>query len=814
MDQVFHHQIKVERKKRKAVRTIQGTDSVLGGVLSDMANEIKELRERVTPAKALTVTQPSGKRTKEEEDGEEEGEEGEPEGTVKLTKCQRKAKNIAIGGQGSGKGQGYDRGYDQGYGRGFGRENGHWNGQGYGRGWIDYSECTCTHCRIKGHTVKRCHVRKLDERDGLITSNIDDEVFDRTGRAIDPEIPGGTREEALRVAALGPNAPGMFRMWQEKEGPVVRVEDVTESEEKLSRMGIEGSKEDVPLVEEEAEKDDVRINIRDTFDRMKDLVDKIQRLHLRLQGICEEAGKEGVGCPKVLTMGCGESGDGPNEPNPIMLRANMAARNSGGQRSVRGTIPFATRRPARGNPPKEQAQTSQPAEEEPTIMVEGDEDEDEKNREEEERQAEIMAKRRKGEVKEGRSKKDQAPSKKRKYQTSIEEGVNLESLISATEERVQEAAMNVADSRGKDKERRECGDKEKLANVTGAGMYKKRIEGVVAGCTRWRACKVRLWKDMGVFPRDDVENDLRFDGTNLEDFIDSLQLATERGEWSEEEKKQQLIARTEKSEKEEVKGIVEGSRTRHIITAELGIAYTQARQDQTRKERLQERGLRIGREMGELHGKEAEDEEEDDVPLKRLKNKARVVPKSSNKGSGQAKGNEQEEEEEAERRKISMGASAVPRERRTGEKKPVEIGRKEVQEKGSEKEGGAKETGEGKKIQEGGRVPRVERTNGKGPIGDKEGKEGEKGEKEGKLRRAKEVKAEIGKRRSEGGELSQLRKEVEEGQVSKEEKAQKDRKKKGWRDYMIRMPQYDDLPVNSTWDVRFERMLLSELVRC
>ncbi|GBG61670.1 hypothetical protein CBR_g23186 [Chara braunii] len=48
--------------------------------------------------------------------------------------------------------------------------------------------------------------------------------------------------------------------------------------------------------------------------------------------------------------------------------------------------------------------------------------------------------------------------------------------------------------------------------------------------------------------------------------------------------------------------------------------------------------------------------------------------------------------------------------------------------------------------------------------------------------------------------------------MSKEERAQRERKKKGWRDYMIRMLQDDDLPVNSTWDVKFERMLLSELM--
>ncbi|GBG74875.1 hypothetical protein CBR_g19388 [Chara braunii] len=683
----------------------------------------------------------------------------------------------------------------------------------------------------------------------------------------------------------------MFRMWQEKEGPVVRVEDVTELEEKLSRMGIEESKEDVPLVE--AEEDDVRINVRDTFDRMEDLVDKMQRLHLKLQGICEEAGKEGVGCPKVFTMGRGGSGDGPNEPNPRMLRANMAAKSSGGQGSVRGIVPFTTRRPAGGNPPKEQAQASQPAEEEPSVMVEGDEDEDEKIREEEERQAEIRAKRRKvylanrpittmhtprGLVHmnvapqrwtnvvatvqrsmirvmqpispritepyiddfavKGPIEKDEsevAPGVRRRKPWKEEvmaqrravagpSGPTLRKGGQRRDQRVSRSLEELPIYRVgdilrvflRDLEewafRREWGDKEKLANVTGEGMYQKMIEGAVAGCTRWRVCKVRLWKEIGAFPRDDVEDDLRFDWTNLEDFIDSLQLAAERGEWSEEEKKKQLIVRTKKSEKEEVKGIVEGSRTWQRITAELGIAYTQERQGQTRKERLQEKGLWIGREMDEPQEKGTEDEEEDDVPLKRLRDKKRVAPKSSNEGSDQARGYEQKEGETTERRWKSMGASVAPKERKTEEKRSIEFGRKGVQEKRSEEGEGAKEAGEEKELQKGSQTPRVEKIKGKGSFEGEEGKEGEKGEKENRSKEGKGEEAETGKRRPKCGESSQLRKEVEERQESKEEKTQKDKKRKGWRNYMIKMLQDDDLPVNSTWDVRFERMFLSELV--
>ncbi|GBG83749.1 hypothetical protein CBR_g37550 [Chara braunii] len=230
--------------------------------------------------------------------------------------------------------------------------------------------------------------------------------------------------------------------------------------------------------------------------------------------------------------------------------------------------------------------------------------------------------------------------------------------------------------------RREWGDRERITNVRGAGMYKKRIEGVVAGCTRWRVCK--------------------------------------------------------------------------------------ARQDQIRKERLQKKGLWIGREVTESQGKEEEIEEEDNVPLKKLKDKARVSPKSSSKESEQAEGDEQEEEEAAEERKRSMGASMVPRKKKLGKKRAIESGRKEVQERVSEKGEGVEEDEEGKKVQGGGKAPKVKRTKEKRPIGDKEEtsgigkKEDEKdGQMEKLMRDMKEMRKKVRELKKEREklqkEMSQLR---------------------------------------------------------
>ncbi|GBG67118.1 hypothetical protein CBR_g81542 [Chara braunii] len=316
--------------------------------------------------------------------------------------------------------------------------------------------------------------------------------------------------------------------------------------------------------------------------------------------------------------------------------------------------------------------------------------------------------------------------------------------------------------------RREWGDREKIANVRGAGMYKRRIEGVVADCMRWRVCKVRLWRDMGEFPRDDVEDDLRFDGTNLEDFVKSLQLAAERGVWSEKERRKQLITRSDKDENEEVRGIVEGSRTCKRITAELWMAYTQVRQDQIKKEKLQKKGLWIGREVTEPQGKKEENEEEDNGPMKKLKNKARISPKSSSKESERPEGDEQEEEEAAEDRRRSMRASMVLRKKKLGKKRAIENERKEVQERVSEEGEEIEEAEEGKKVQGGGKAPKDKRTKEKRPIGDKEEtseigkKEDEKdGQVEKLMRDMEEMRKEVRELKKEKEELqkemSQLR---------------------------------------------------------
>ncbi|GBG89916.1 hypothetical protein CBR_g49766 [Chara braunii] len=103
------------------------------------------------------------------------------------------------GGQGRGGG-GRGRGFGNG---GQGRRGGGWNGQGGGdRPRFDWRNATCHHCTQKGHTLKFCQIRKMDEEERLISSNLDGDIYDKFEEYIDPKVPGGIRKEALRPPKL------------------------------------------------------------------------------------------------------------------------------------------------------------------------------------------------------------------------------------------------------------------------------------------------------------------------------------------------------------------------------------------------------------------------------------------------------------------------------------------------------------------------------------------------------------------------------------------------------------------------------------
>ncbi|GBG79813.1 hypothetical protein CBR_g30076 [Chara braunii] len=82
-----------------------------------------------------------------------------------------------------------------------GRENGGRDREGRSGsrgGFAGWENDISRHCAKEGHIIKFCWVRRADEASGLIRTDIEGNVFDRTGEYIDPTIPGGTRKEALR----------------------------------------------------------------------------------------------------------------------------------------------------------------------------------------------------------------------------------------------------------------------------------------------------------------------------------------------------------------------------------------------------------------------------------------------------------------------------------------------------------------------------------------------------------------------------------------------------------------------------------------
>ncbi|GBG73589.1 hypothetical protein CBR_g16931 [Chara braunii] len=94
----------MERKKRKEVSAIQGADLALGGVLSNMAAQLKEMKEQMAPGKVMAVGQATNKRRyggDDEEDKEEEEEESEQ--TTKAKTTQKKIKNQPTRKQGTDK---------------------------------------------------------------------------------------------------------------------------------------------------------------------------------------------------------------------------------------------------------------------------------------------------------------------------------------------------------------------------------------------------------------------------------------------------------------------------------------------------------------------------------------------------------------------------------------------------------------------------------------------------------------------------------------------------------------------------------------
>ncbi|GBG64035.1 hypothetical protein CBR_g40282 [Chara braunii] len=363
------------------------------------------------------------------------------------------------GGQGNGgRGQGGRGG--GGRGRNNGGRGGGWNGQGsqnqggqggqkggqgYERPRFDWRNVVCRHCGIVGHTIRFCQQRRDDELADLIFTNMDGDIYDKFGQYIDPKIPGGVRQEAQRRAAAGPAPPTMFILWQEREDPRVRIEEVIGETEEVTQRLKAGTIKKEPIVIESDDKDsrEVEESFITILEKMEDLLEKVGRYQQRLQELCNEAQEWKADLPRVFFYESGSGsasgqqgypevaiiGSGPRSgmtfrPPTPHGRAPQAARTR--SQSKAGPSQALSQAPPRRRPEpehrKEVVEVSKEEEEE------DDDTEDERLRQEEDRRTGLRAQRRGIQEEAEPGQQDSAP-KKRKYAVRLEEGFDVERMV-------------------------------------------------------------------------------------------------------------------------------------------------------------------------------------------------------------------------------------------------------------------------------------------------------------------------------------------------------------------------------------------------
>ncbi|GBG63009.1 hypothetical protein CBR_g34709 [Chara braunii] len=143
--------------------------------------------------------------------------------------------------------------------------------------------------------------------------------------------------------------------------------------------------------------------------------------------------------------------------------------------------------------------------------------------------------------------------------------------------------------------RREWSTRTMLEQVAGLGECNEVIDEVALECLGWLDFKAGMWAKYGDLARDEIEDDISFDDTNLEDFEDSINLCSEKRRWGERKMMEQVMRRIAPREYEAVKRIKEESDTRGSFLVKMRKAYPLEVQRQKKKQLLQEQGLWIGK---------------------------------------------------------------------------------------------------------------------------------------------------------------------------------------------------------------------------
>ncbi|GBG79600.1 hypothetical protein CBR_g29748 [Chara braunii] len=301
-------------------------------------------------------------------------------------------------------------------------------GQGYGRTRFDWRSAICQHCDQQGHTIRLCNIRREDEKNGLISSTVDGNIYDQFGEFIDRKL-GGVRAEAQRRAATGPPPPATFRLWQEKEGPPIGVEEVG-SDEEVTQGLREGDKREEPIIIESDDEDEEE-KMEPSFallGKMEDLLGKIGRYQQKLVDLCKGEREWRSNVPKVFLYDSGpESATG--QPGVNVVGSGPRTGMMMGPLTPQARLAQAARTRSQA---KATASQEPPRRElEPGGRKEAGEVEDDDDEEEEDerlRQEEQRAKKR--EATEGvESVLHDVPPKKKKYAVRLEEGFGVEKMM-------------------------------------------------------------------------------------------------------------------------------------------------------------------------------------------------------------------------------------------------------------------------------------------------------------------------------------------------------------------------------------------------
>ncbi|GBG93374.1 hypothetical protein CBR_g67395, partial [Chara braunii] len=463
LDQVEQRQVRLQRHKRKERdATASGTPGVTR-IVTDVLAQLGYVTEPVVTAAKVKGKEPVIEEAVQEELWEEEEPVSQGSVVGGGNQGQGNQGNRGRGGgrgrgrngggrgrQWNGQGQGYQgqRSQGQGYqgqgsqGQGYQGQGYHGQGyqgqgdqgsQGYGRPRFDWRTTICQHCDQQGHTIRFCNIRREDERSGLISSTMDENIYDQFGEAIDRRL-GGVRAEAQRRAGAGPPPPAMFRLWQEKEEPPIGVEEVGSDEEVTEGLRGGSETEEAIIIESDDEDEEERTEpLSVLFEKMEDLLDKMGRYQQKLVGLCEEVKGWRSNIPTVFLYDFGPE-KAPGRPGVNVVGSCPQSGMRGKPLTPQARLAQAarTRNQAKASASQESPRREpEPGKRKEVVEVENDgdeEEEDERLRREEDQRAEQRA-RKKGTRGEAEPVIHDEPPKKKKYAVRLEEGFDVEKVI-------------------------------------------------------------------------------------------------------------------------------------------------------------------------------------------------------------------------------------------------------------------------------------------------------------------------------------------------------------------------------------------------